>query len=1390
MAVDNLEENSGTLDPEPALSNSRISQKNPDRANIDRVNKQVPKSAPNISLNMSPMQSQTELYIALVFGILLQCGILGFAAITVFHSPWNETIFLKDGERVPKKSFVLLVVGSAILALGMMSCSFVIERSTHEDIFDVRNEDPRITKKFRLMWLQRHGTVSDQLFDSFSIFSQGDRDLMLTSRRSENLIQGSRSWKTTRSDRTLEVWLKNVAATTLEAWTVVATIISLAGFILQFVALRELHWSISVAQLGATGVMTCVRVGIRRDVAKAPETMKLLRNFELDDCATRLAWYGSGFWPDGDQQNEARTNDDRKNEYRNNEDKKNAEGISHEPFAWDLTRPEDAKAIFDDNVDNLSDSMAQYVLDLRIRLGQLSGWQGPGSKVAVSVANSIDAVMNTLFPDRQEPFTWYLDAQYGKTTQLEGSTRAKPERIRFRVTNKGGRWSAGSGEIDAALSLMLYTRYQIRKDTNLEDVTGGGLRKQDMAVPRDWLRKGDAAVDKQCMRILCPSTPQSRRDLSWWMPGNSPDVFIVRKINEVSDEDGKDTIEIANSQIIGRSDAEEVPNKKERPNTGTQPKAPKNQSKYKIKLLSETLDPAPDGKKSNVDDSGSFIAVISNQSLEAALGEQLFTAFMFAITAVHDPEWNAGQTGVSSWDLDSNDTTKWQEMKLHNTVLSRLTQDVEKSGLGPLDAAYRCLVPPLHLTRKLPYLRDVIEYARDCAQNHQIAGRWTQSGKIYKQLLQATQFYKDDDPVKMKAAVLCTEFLRQVSRAATLCRSQCRSKAELLALTALEDEFQAELKTLAAARNILGVYSERGLIWRETFGPSVGKMDNTLFEDAFQISALHRLVKNGDIGKLKKEGIDSTAVNAKDMMECTPLHLAVMLPGIYRNDIVAALLESKSDPNSVDIAGWTPLHHLASHTSKYKGTILIRLLEKHGAELDARGSDGLTPLHCAAMSSEGEGTAKVDSLIRLGANVMARDNSRNTPLHWAAYCGDPINIGLLLQNGSKINARNDDGRNPLHLASIRGDHESVSQLMNAGKTYMDGYVNEEDNEGIMALSWAAKMGRTVAVETLMLEDSNQNSRNQALLYAAEEGHEGIVRTLLQGGSDINTRDRSHMTALMWAAKGGHKPVVQVLLRNRPDINATDQDNMTALLWAAQDGTAAVVEALLKEKSVDVNATNKHNSTALIEAAKGGDVKVVELLLDRQMDVAVNVRDTKSGGTALMYAAGNGDTDVVEALLEWKDIDVNVGDITNIPVVKGGDPEAQPIHGTPGSTALICAAEGGHAEVVRILLDQKKEVNVNAKKGTSNYTALMCAAEKGYVDVVKVLLDMRADIDVGVATDDSGETAIDLAIRYGHLEVRDLFSSEVVQAALIKVRLRELAEEEEASNNYWRVMAAW
>lgn len=95
----------------------------------------------------------------------------------------------------------------------------------------------------------------------------------------------------------------------------------------------------------------------------------------------------------------------------------------------------------------------------------------------------------------------------------------------------------------------------------------------------------------------------------------------------------------------------------------------------------------------------------------------------------------------------------------------------------------------------------------------------------------------------------------------------------------------------------------------------------------------------------------------------------------------------------------------------------------------------------------------------------------------------------------------------------------------------------------------------------------------------------------------------------------------------------------------------------------------------------------------------------------------------------------------------------------GRTALARAAEKGHTEIVKLLLDHG--AHANTASGGIGCTALMLAAGKGHTEVVELLLNKGADVD---AINNCGRTALMEASREGHTEVVELLRNKGADVA--------------------------
>jgi hypothetical protein len=100
-----------------------------------------------------------------------------------------------------------------------------------------------------------------------------------------------------------------------------------------------------------------------------------------------------------------------------------------------------------------------------------------------------------------------------------------------------------------------------------------------------------------------------------------------------------------------------------------------------------------------------------------------------------------------------------------------------------------------------------------------------------------------------------------------------------------------------------------------------------------------------------------------------------------------------------------------------------------------------------------------------------------------------------------------------------------------------------------------------------------------LLDASAIGYAGMVKHLLENGSDISTTDQDLFTSLHLAAHNGHLSLVKLLLEKGADPNAVTKWKSTPLHFAAEKGHAEIARLLL-DTGADATLANDDMFTPL------------------------------------------------------------------------------------------------------------------------------------------------------------------------------------------------------------------
>jgi len=240
----------------------------------------------------------------------------------------------------------------------------------------------------------------------------------------------------------------------------------------------------------------------------------------------------------------------------------------------------------------------------------------------------------------------------------------------------------------------------------------------------------------------------------------------------------------------------------------------------------------------------------------------------------------------------------------------------------------------------------------------------------------------------------------------------------------------------------------------------------------------------------------------------------------------------------------TPLAWAAEHGHK---EVVQLLLTQEGVDVNAENIEGRAALSLAA---ERGYVAVVQLLLKQeGVDVNVKDPYGNTPLSWAAAEGHEAIVQLLItQEGVDVNEEDYDGRATLLCAADRGQAAVVQLLLK--QEGVD--VNAEDNMGRAALSWAAEWGHEAVVQLLLKhEGAAVNAKSDVdatgskgrpvpewtpLHFASQNGHETVVRLLLDQGADVNSQATDGMTPSSLAAANNHQGILHLLTRARMSIH--------------------------------------------------------------------------------------------------------------------------------------------------------------------------------------------------------------------------------------------------------------
>ncbi|CAE7590348.1 ANK3 [Symbiodinium microadriaticum] len=413
--------------------------------------------------------------------------------------------------------------------------------------------------------------------------------------------------------------------------------------------------------------------------------------------------------------------------------------------------------------------------------------------------------------------------------------------------------------------------------------------------------------------------------------------------------------------------------------------------------------------------------------------------------------------------------------------------------------------------------------------------------------------------------------------------------------------------------------------------------------------------------------------------------------------------------------------------------------------------------------------------VRLGSvanvqHILAQTRTHDEgllPAHEAAICGEVGVLIALKENCSEaMDAVDEQGRRPLHLAAASG---SVDVLRFLAET--QAVADSRDEKGITAAHLAAEMGHVDALQVLqqacyvwflicLTWELVNRPRKKAFavdFQARDESGETAAHKAARGGhaearADLEAKDRAGRTPAHCAAAFGHLAALEALreaARANVELGAKDNDGNTPAWLAASEGSAAALR-LLQEAGADLGAADDDGDTPTSMAAQNGHLEALQVLRQAQTSVTTS----GVGGWRGPRCGGEGGGSALK----------------------------------DGTTPAHRAAQGGHLEVLRLLLQVPKSrplqefmplpdfgehlkgkakspltVSVAcrisivrclqakadpAAADEEGWTPASLAAEKGHAGVLRLLQEAGADLG---AAKDNGVTPAFMAAQNGHLE---------------------------------------
>jgi ankyrin repeat protein len=176
------------------------------------------------------------------------------------------------------------------------------------------------------------------------------------------------------------------------------------------------------------------------------------------------------------------------------------------------------------------------------------------------------------------------------------------------------------------------------------------------------------------------------------------------------------------------------------------------------------------------------------------------------------------------------------------------------------------------------------------------------------------------------------------------------------------------------------------------------------------------------------------------------------------------------------------------------------------------------------------------------------------------------------------------GKTSMMIAAEKGDSRALKESFAKGDK-----LNAVSTSG-SAFSLALKNGHSSICRILLAAGSDweagfKEGNSSALIVAASQGFDDIVKILLMRGASIDHKDEEGFTALAKAAIGGHLTTLKILLIEGAEVDAYPEGK-SLLMHVVEDENMLISQQLIAA-GVDLDYEDENGDTALRIARRKG-----------------------------------------------------------------------------------------------------------------------------------------------------------------------------------------------------------